>query len=421
MSNGWKKHALLLGTSYIVIELADPSSGTGYLALNFTLQKRMHLSAFEMAQFIAVSGFAWYLKPIAGILSDNFPLFGTRRRGYLIIASFVASVLWLLLGTIPTAYYPFLAITIGLNAMLVLMSTVTGGFLVEAGQQESATGRLSSNRSMAENLVALTAGPVAGLLGTLLFGVASGIVAILLFSLTILLYRLMREKSDAQFNRQTWRRTLTLTKACFCNRQMWIAAGILCLLYFAPAFETALFYYQTQTLKFSSQLIGNLFALSAAFSLVAPLVYVYMCRRLQLRHSLVFATCLNVIGILLLLAYRSRAAAMWISSANGLLGALATLTVYDLLARATPKSSEAFGYSVMFSVANIVSSASDIWGSWLWDQSHNFATLVWLNAGTTAMVLVVIPFLPARLLDWSDDRKSSEVLDRDTTPARLFS
>jgi hypothetical protein len=112
---------------------------------------------------------------------------------------------------------------------------------------------------------------------------------------------------------------------------------------------------------------------------------------------------------------------MWISSANGLLGALATLTVYDLLARATPQSSEAFGYSVMFSVANIVSSASDIWGSWLWDRFHNFATLVWVNAGTTAMVLVAVPFVPARLLDWSDDRKSSEVPDRDSPPARLFS
>jgi hypothetical protein len=411
MSNTWRKHALLLGISYIVIELADPSTGIGYLALNFTLQKRMHLSAFEMAQFIAVSQFAWYVKPIAAILSDNVPLFGTRRRAYLLIAAVTASVLWLLLGTMPHSYCPFMALTTALNAMLMLMSTVIGGFLVETGQQEGATGRLSSNRSMAENLVALVVGPTAGLLETLLFGVSAGLITSLLFSLAILLYGLMREDSDARFNRQTWKETVSHTKRCFCSRDMWTAAGILCLLYFTPGFQTPLFYYQTQTLKFSSQLIGNLSALSASFSLVAPLVYVYMCKRLRLRLSLECATCLNVIGILLFLTYHSRAAAIWISSANGLLGALGTLTVYDLLARATPKLSEAFGYSLMFSIANIVSSVSDVWGSWLWDRFHNFATLVCLNAGTTAMVLLAIPLLPSRLLDCSDGREGSELIE----------
>jgi hypothetical protein len=406
-----RRNALLVVINYIAIELADPSSGIGYLALNFTLQNRINLSALEMAHFIAVSQFAWYVKPIAGILSDNVPLFGTRRRAYLLIATAAASVLWLLLGSVPPTYFPFLSITIALNAVLMVISTVIGGFLVEAAQQDSATGRLSSNRSMAENLVALIVGPAAGLLGAVFFGVSAGLLASLLFSLTILLYFLMREQSDAQFNRYTGRRTVIHVKRCCRSGQIWTAAGILCLINFTPGFQTPLFYYQTKTLKFSSQLIGNLSALTAAFSLVAPLVYVYMCKRLRLRLSLLFATCLNVIGILLFLAYHSRAAAIWISSANGLLGALAIVAVYDLLARAIPRSSEAFGYSLVFSIGNIASSVSNIWGSWLWDRLQNFATLVWLNAGTTAMLLLVIPFLPARLVDWSEDEPAPKIRD----------
>jgi BT1 family len=85
-----RRNALLVVINYIAIELADPSSGIGYLALNFTLQNRINLSALEMAHFIAVSQFAWYVKPIAGILSDNVPLFGTRRRAYLLIATAAA-------------------------------------------------------------------------------------------------------------------------------------------------------------------------------------------------------------------------------------------------------------------------------------------------------------------------------------------
>jgi len=46
---------------------------------------------------------------------------------------------------------------------------------------------------------------------------------------------------------------------------------------------------------------------------------------------------------------------------------------------------------------------SDIFGSWLIDQHHvTFFNLVWLNAGTTALILIVIPFLPKILLDHSD-------------------
>ena len=280
VSNKWTKHALLLGISYIVIELADPNTGIGYLALNFTLQQRMHLSALEMATFISISQFAWYVKPVAAILSDNVPIFGTRRRGYLLIAALTAAVLWLLLGSMFPSYYPFLALSIALNAMLMLMSTVMGGFLVERGQQDNATGRLSSNRSMAENLVALMAGPVAGLLAKFVLGVGAGIIASLLFSFTVLLYYLMREKSGGQFNHQTWRTTVRHTRKCFCSRDMWTATGILCLLYFTPGFQTPLFYYQTQTLKFSSQLIGNLSALTAAFSLLVFRCLVWVIAKL---------------------------------------------------------------------------------------------------------------------------------------------
>jgi len=54
-------------------------------------------------------------------------------------------------------------------------------------------------------------------------------------------------------------------------------------------------------------------------------------------------------------------------------------------------------------VTNGAQALSDIFGSWLMDQHHvSFFNLVWLNAGTTALVLLVIPFLPSVLIDRSD-------------------
>ena len=65
----------------------------------------------------------------------------------------------------------------------------------------------------------------------------------------------------------------------------------------------------------------------------------------------------------------------------------------------TPKGGEAFGYALMMSVWNIGMSLSDVCGSWLFAAYHlSFMNLVWLNVGTTALALLAVPLLPARIV-----------------------
>src|ERR1700736_2198757 len=56
------------------------TSGLGKLPLQFLLKNDVHVSREQMAAFFFWCGLAWYLKPFAGILTDAFPFFGTRRR-----------------------------------------------------------------------------------------------------------------------------------------------------------------------------------------------------------------------------------------------------------------------------------------------------------------------------------------------------
>jgi hypothetical protein len=79
------------------------------------------------------------------------------------------------------------------------------------------------------------------------------------------------------------------------------------------------------------------------------------------------------------------------------------LALMDLAARATPRGSEALGFAIMMSILNVAQSLSDVFGSWLIDHLHfTFFRLVWLNAATTALVLVLIPLVPRLLLDRTD-------------------
>ena len=79
------------------------------------------------------------------------------------------------------------------------------------------------------------------------------------------------------------------------------------------------------------------------------------------------------------------------------------LALMDLAVRATPRGGESLGFALMMSARNFALKGSDVIGSWLID-SHgwSFHHLVWLNAGTTALILVFIPFLPRLIMEHKD-------------------
>src|SRR6516164_6745564 len=66
----------------------------GRLPLQFLLKNEVSVTREQMAAFFFWCGLAWYLKPFAGILTDAFPLFRTRRRHYLLFSSVLACVSW---------------------------------------------------------------------------------------------------------------------------------------------------------------------------------------------------------------------------------------------------------------------------------------------------------------------------------------
>jgi hypothetical protein len=72
------------------------------LPLQNLLKNELHADRTANAAFFFWAGLAWYLKPFAGILTDAFPLFGSRRKSYLLISATLAALSWLVLIVTPT-------------------------------------------------------------------------------------------------------------------------------------------------------------------------------------------------------------------------------------------------------------------------------------------------------------------------------
>jgi MFS family permease len=375
----------------------------GKLPLQFLLKNDVQVTREQMAAFFFWCGLAWYLKPIAGILTDAFPFFGTRRRHYLLFSSALTALSWIGMGFLPHTYGSLLLGAMIVNLFMVMASTVTGAYLVEAGQRMSATGRLTALRMLVYNFCTLIQGPLGGLLATLGFTWATTANATVALSILPIAYIYLKEQRAAQNRRSiVFENAGRQLKTIMGSKNLWIALLFIALFYFSPGFTTPLFYMQTDELHFSKQAIGNLGVFSGAFAILAAILYSQLIKRFQIRFLLLVAIAASACGTLFYLFYSSWIPAVLIECQNGFFFGLAEIAILDLAARATPKGCEGLGYSLMLSIRNVALFGADVVGSYLADHKWSFASLVYLNAGTTAAVLILLPLLPAALMQSKD-------------------
>lgn len=379
--------------------LLSNSVGVAGLPLQYLLKDHLHLGATAISGFFALAGIAWYGKPLAGMLSDSVPLWGTRRRHYLLLSSLVAVALWGLLYLVPHRYGPLLWTMAGINAMCVMLSSVAGGMIVEVGQRSGMTGRLSVLRQIIMGGAGMAAGPVGGFLAARAFGwtCATGAMLFLLLIPTVAL--LLPERRTATRDTAVAANLRAQFGAMRRCRPLWIAAAFVFLDQLSPGFGTPLFFYQTDTLKFSSQFIGNLGLVAGVAGLLGTLLYGVLCGRVPLSRLLAAGIVLSALGSLLYLGYHSHRAAIGIEAANAFLSVAVEIALMDLAARATPRGSEALCYSLLMSAFNLAAAVSDVFGSWLYDKQHlPLPDLIWINAVTSALPLLGLPLIPRALM-----------------------
>jgi hypothetical protein len=101
----------------------------------------------------------------------------------MLISSVMAAVCWAGMALIPKTYNALLYGAILVNVFMVMASTATGAVLVEAGQAEGATGRLSSLRLFVQNVASTLNGYAGGKLAMMAFFWVAGVNSLIILSL----------------------------------------------------------------------------------------------------------------------------------------------------------------------------------------------------------------------------------------------
>ncbi|MBD2025309.1 folate/biopterin family MFS transporter, partial [Leptolyngbya sp. FACHB-711] len=111
--------------------------GLARLAVSFFLKDDLGMSPAQVSALLGVAALPWMIKPLFGFVSDGLPLFGYRRRPYLILSGLLGTTAWVALATIVHDVWSATA-AIALGSLSVAFSDViVDSLVVERARTES--------------------------------------------------------------------------------------------------------------------------------------------------------------------------------------------------------------------------------------------------------------------------------------------
>jgi predicted MFS family arabinose efflux permease len=383
---------------FALVYVAEGSGGLLSQPLNYYLKQVNGWTPLQISAFVSILNLPWMIKPIYGLVSDLVPLFGYRRKSYLLLANATAVAGYLLVMRLNAPGQ--LAFVLMLAAFATAVSSaVSGAVLVENGQRLHESGTFVNQEWLWYTISAMTVSILGGELvqrlesTTALHSAAAVMACAPLLVIFGTLFLVPEQKTS--MNIQGVKYTLQELLGAFRGRRLWIIATFIFLYYFSPGLSTPLYFVMTDDLKFSQAYIGFLGFLAGCGWILAAWLYRPHFKKLRLKKMLNLSIAIGTISGLAFLFLWNEPAAAIISFGSGFAGMLTTVATLTLAADYSPQRAEGFTFAVLTSVINLATVFSNNFGSYLFTHVfHNkLAPLVVLSAGFTAFAFVLVPLL----------------------------
>lgn len=388
--------------------------------LRMYLQKVVHYNAQQVSQFIFITTIPWMIKPAYGLLSDFFPIFGYRRKSYLLLLNLVAALAFALVAGITTT--PGLLIMLSMTGVGVAASdVVVDAMMVRAGQQTGRTRLFQSAQWFAISLAAILAGllgaaichrfaeqPASALRTAAL--IAMGVPCVV----AVLTWFLVTDE-PAQINLPEFIATGKALLGAFASGRLWLVVAFLFLTKFNPGIQTALYTHLEKRVGLSPAYLAILDTAYNVGQVLGSLLFMgLLSGRVSTRVSLAIGLLVGAAGLLPMLLIKGKTSATIAYGTWGTTDMIANLAMLTIAAEACPRRVEAVVFAALMSVINLSMSWSDVVGSKLYENAgplqHRMSPLIVASAILTAAGLLLVPVLPRR-----DDEQQEPA--RPTDPA----
>jgi predicted MFS family arabinose efflux permease len=392
-----------------VVEGVGQTGGLIAQPLNYFLKQTYGWTPVQVTAYLTVLNLPWIIKPVYGIVSDFLPLFGYRRKSYLVLANVMAAGAYCWVTQITSPGEIIVALLFSAYGMAI-SSTVCGAILVENGQKFGATDSFVNQQWLWFNIAAMACGVIGGQLIERLTpaGALHGAAAIIAAAplLVVCAGGFLIHEDRRHIDLRELKGTFASLLSAFTSRDLWIIALFLFVYYLNPGLGTPLYYHMTDDLKFSQEYIGILGSINSAGWIAGALLYRRFLKGITARALLNLSIALGIVATVAFLLLWSEALAAAINFLSGIATMIAFVATLSLAADYCPPRSEGFAFAALMSVTNFTAALSENLGSFLYEHlfQRQLAPLILVSAAFTALAFAFVPLL--RL----DDRKAGEPL-----------
>jgi folate/biopterin transporter len=342
--------------------------GISRLAVSFFLKDELALSPAEVAALMGIAALPWVIKPVFGFISDGLPIFGYRRRPYLILSGLLGVAAWLslanLVHTVTTA-----TIAIAITSLSVAFSDViVDSLIVERARSES-VGKAGSLQALCWGASAVGGLLTAYFSGLLLqhFSTRTVFAFTAAFPLLVSAAALWIAETPitiADGNRQTIvKEQMQQLWQALTQKAIWMPTLFLFIWQCTPTADSAFFYFSTNELGFTPEFLGRVRLVTSLASLLGVWLFQRFLKTIPFRRILIWTTLLSsLLGLtaLLLVTHTNRSLGIddhWFALGDSLIltvmGQLTFMPILVLAARLCPPGIEATLFALLMSVLNL--------------------------------------------------------------------
>ncbi|MEG4021308.1 MULTISPECIES: folate/biopterin family MFS transporter [unclassified Microcoleus] len=407
--------------------------GLARLAVSFFLKDELGMSPAEVSAMLGVVALPWIIKPVFGFMSDGLPIFGYRRRPYIVLSGLLGTSAWVGLATI--VHTPLAATgAIALSSLsLAVSDVIADSLVVERARKESVTDA-GSLQSLSWGAAALGGLITAYLSGSLLQHFSTHTIFLITASFPLIVsataWLIAEEKTNKRTDFEAVKDQLKQLRQAVTQKTIWLPTAFLFILQATPSSDSAFFFFTTNELGFPPEFLGRVRLVTSIAALAGVWLFQRFLKTVPFRvifgWSTVIATALGM-TTLLLVTHANRALGIddqWFSIGDSLIltviGQIAYMPILVLSARLCPRGVEATLFAVLMSVTNLAGLISHEGGALLTHllgiTDRNFDNLWLLIVITNLSTLLPLPFLnwlPADSTESGDpnNQKSLPVLE----------
>ncbi|ALF55131.1 folate-biopterin transporter [Nostoc piscinale CENA21] len=390
--------------------------GLARLAVSFFLKDELMLSPAQVSALFGVVALPWMIKPLFGFMSDGLPIFGYRRRPYLVLSGILGAIAWVSMATVVHTSWAATA-AIALSSLAVAVSDVIVDSLVVERARVESQADAGSLQSLCWGASAVGGLVTAYFSGILLEHFTTRTVFLITASFPLIVSAAAWFIAESPVNQETndtnnaqdlsIKHQLKQLRQAVSQKTIWLPAAFVFILQATPTAESAFFYFSTNELHFEPEFLGRVRLVTSLASLFGIWIFQRFLKSVSFRLIFGWSTVISAalgMTMLLLVTHTNRTLGIddhWFSLGDSLIltvmGQIAYMPVLVLAARLCPPGVEATLFALLMSVFNLAGMVSYEFGAiimhWLGITESNFDSLWILVIITNLSTLLPLAFL----------------------------